>query len=343
MAKNMPRWLWLAHLAVAGALAWLALATAGDAGLLIAACTLAGAVLLGGLCHWALARKPAPRAQAAPPATEAISQSWVRRIELARDGIEESGERLAAEIGEIRRRLVAANASAHEAGAGMTSEGPIAALVMSTQVMLGALSGVLGDALRDKQDVLDRMQELTRFTTDLHRRAHEVGKIATQTNLLALNAAIEAARAGAQGRGFHVVAHEVRRLAGVSHEAGRQMQATVQEIAQAIANTVKIAQATTEQQQQSVALGETTIQEITRDFQKTTDSMGQVGAKLIAESDDVQKELAQLLEELARHRQTSHVLDEILAEIQAAGGSEPAGAPDGPRGGPAHLARPHYA
>ena len=59
--------------------------------------------------------------------------------------------------------------------------------------------------------------ELTQFTEKLEPMARDVGSIAEQTNLLALNAAIEAARAGDSGRGFSVVADEVRNLA---HRSG---------------------------------------------------------------------------------------------------------------------------
>ncbi len=139
----------------------------------------------------------------------------------------------------------------------------------------------------EKQNKMLKAIEDGKVVDSIKVMADTIGSIAEQTNLLALNAAIEAARAGEQGKGFAVVADEVRKLAEQSAQAVTGIQDTIVKVQQAFKS--------------SIDTGSDILKFVNTDVQAEFDAYGETGNQYYNDSDFVSivsDEIAAMSEEI---------------------------------------------
>ncbi len=107
-------------------------------------------------------------------------------------------------------------------------------LVKESKDAIGDLFSQITESAHTEDELSSKVEQLSRNADDVKSILDIINDIADQTNLLALNAAIEAARAGEHGRGFAVVADEVRNLAGRTQKSLAEINSTIMVIVQEI-------------------------------------------------------------------------------------------------------------
>ena len=167
----------------------------------------------------------------------------------------------------------------------------------------------LADDLRNASDVVDQLKQRS---DDIGEILSVIGGIAEQTNLLALNAAIEAARAGEQGRGFAVVADEVRTLASRTQQSTEEISQMIAELQAGTARAVNVMQNSEVRSDSSVDLvrkAEHSLQEISAEIERISELNFRISS--------ASGEQSSVTDELSRNISSiSHLSEETAAAVE---------------------------
>ncbi|HOT41319.1 MAG TPA: methyl-accepting chemotaxis protein [Syntrophorhabdaceae bacterium] len=168
-------------------------------------------------------------------------------------------------------------------------------------------NSIVEKSVSEVREIDETVNESAKFVKSLGERSAHIGEIvsvindiADQTNLLALNAAIEAARAGEQGRGFAVVADEVRKLAERTAQATSEIEDMIKAIQNEVTKAVDIMDSATTKVQSGVEL---------------TTQAGDALKAIVKSSDELQLMVQQIASATEEMSATSEQISKEIVDI----------------------------
>jgi len=158
--------------------------------------------------------------------------------------------------------------------------------IAHNQHLVDTLESYIEERIAASEVDRQRVQHVVEKTASLHSLAELIRSIAGQTNLLALNAAIEAARAGEAGRGFAVVADEVRKLSASTDKAVQQITDGIRVVSDTIAAQFadKLSNSSVEAERAVLRNFALQLKELGHDYKEVTDHETQVLGNLREDS-----------------------------------------------------------
>jgi methyl-accepting chemotaxis protein len=251
-----------------------------------------------------------------PPLLQSLLPVWRRQITLAREHTEEAAGTLVADLSGLSAQFDAAGFG-HRVGAHRRSQ----ALLEACTDKLGPVVQAMGEIAAGHQEVVGSVRGMMTVTDELRGMADEVARIAQQTNLLAINAAIEAARAGEAGRGFSVVAAEVRRLSKDSADTAQRIAQRIEQVTAMMASTASAALQSAERDSRSIGTTSERVEAVLGHVRE----LGDDAAALIHQGQSIRTSIESLVVGLQFQDRVSQIIGAIEQDMARLGSAIEAG------------------
>lgn len=246
----------------------------------------------------------------------ALLPVWTRQITTSRSQTEQEILNLSRRFAEISKRLDQSIHASQSVSAGNNASG-LATVLSDSENDLTHIVDALKSSMEMKHILLEKLRDLKVHTEEMKDMAAAVGKVAAKTNLLALNAAIEAARTGEHGRGFSVVADEVRNLSRLSGETGANIVDRIGSLTRAMDSVLDAAERTSEEDENAKKSSDEAISSVLARFSGLANGLTESFNILKTESAGIKTEVQDVLVSLQFQDRTGQILAHVEEQLQS--------------------------
>lgn len=242
----------------------------------------------------------------------ALIPIWEKNIRMADQQAEVATQELSARFVSIVNRL------GIDSGHSNQDERTVMTTLSSCEATVDEVLSRLRETHEGRRAIMNQIESLTEHTSQLQSMTDQVSKIAEQTNLLALNASIESARAGEAGRGFSVVAQEVRSLSQQSKDTALNIAENVKAINLAIETTKQTTASTVKAEVQAVDQADQGLQSVLSSLQKLFSEISEKSNQLQIDATDTRLDIEQMMIDMQFQDRVSQILLQIaniMAEV----------------------------